>query len=105
MEQRSIRQGSALNVKFTIPSEIGEMEIKKVNAVFVQRAVHIKKQCTLGDEASVYTCFLSQEDTLSFDYGETIEIQLKILLETGDILISEIMEVECTRGLSTEVMR
>lgn len=104
MEQRSIRQGSALNVRFTIPSRISEMEIKRVNAVFVQRGVHIKKECTLGD-TGVYTCFLSQEDTLSFEHGESIEIQLKMLLSTGDILISEIMEVECTRGLSTEVMR
>lgn len=101
-EVQSIRRGSAMNTSFSLPTDI--TGIAKVKAIFAQRERIIAKECTYSEERGAYTAFLGQNDTLFFEAGDVIQIQLKILLSSGDVLVSDVMEAECTKGLSSEVI-
>lgn len=101
MTEKIIKRGSAMQIAFRPDTALSS--VKKMQAVFSQGEKVITKECEADDD-NVYYCRLTQKDTLSFLAGELIEIELKALLASGDVLLSEVFSVECVKGLSGEVI-
>ena len=103
MTEQTIKRGSAMHIAFRVSADV--TSVKKTEAVFSQNHRILVKECERADsEETVYRCYLTQEDTLSFVAGERIEVELKVLLLNGDVLLSEILTVECVKGLSSGVI-
>ncbi len=90
---------------FTLPFDTGE--IKSIRVIYSQRsAVRLKKEnpdVTLsGAKATVK---LSQEDTLGFNAELPVDIQIRILTNSGDALASNIISVPCRKILDNEVLQ
>ena len=89
---------------FTLPFSVDV--IKKIRIVYSQdnQIVFTKEtdDCTLED--NIVTVKLTQKETLSFDYKKAVEIQVRILTNDDDSLISGIRCVTVGRCLDKEVL-
>lgn len=88
---------------FVLPFDGGI--ISKVRVLYSQNdnVILVKESdsCTIaGNEISTT---LSQEDTFLFDRGEPVEIQLRVLTNTGDALASVPKKVNIVKCLENEV--
>ncbi len=80
--------------------------IKKTRVLYSQDGdIVIKKD---GDEVqidgNVVTVKLSQEDTFAFSSKVSIEIQLRVLFNNGDVKNSDIIKTSVARCLDNEVI-
>ena len=91
-----------MKVAFKLPQQLENA--KKIKAVFSQRHVKVVKDCKYDAETGICLTHITQNDTLRFTEGDIIEMQIKVLFESGHVLVSEVMQVECTKGLSSEVI-
>ena len=98
MTKGSIRRGCAQKQVFALPKDL--LSIKKVVVVYSQGDKKIiKKDVKYLGEDNIYMVSLEREDTLSFTEGAPIEIQALVVLESESVLASEILRLECTKGL------
>jgi len=102
MAVKAIRRGSEMKMSFRLPQKFASP--KKFEAILSQRDVTLIKECEYDSSEGICTARLSQRETLRFADGDVINIQIKVLLESGDVLLSELICVECTKGLSSEVI-
>ena len=88
-----------------IPPEVFSA-IKEVKITYSQcdKEVLVKRteDCTMAD--GKITTRLSQEDTFCFDCKKMVDIQLRVLLESGECLKSEIMTESVGKCLDDEVL-
>lgn len=89
---------------FTLPFDVSI--IKEVRIVYAQNKepVVIKNtpDCTLnGNEVTVK---LTQKDTLSFDYRKTVEVQVRVLTQENESLVSAIKAITVGRCLDNGVI-
>lgn len=59
-------------------------------------------ECQL--DGNTITVKLTQEDTLKFPEGKLIDIQIRALNKSGDVIASDIMSVHVCRCLDDEVI-
>lgn len=89
---------------FTLPFEVNLL--KEVRISYAQSGIVVlektKADCTL--EGSIITVKLTQEETLKFDSGKNIEMQLKVLTTGGEVLSTRIRSVDVGRCLNEEVL-
>ena len=98
MTKGSIRRGCAQKQVFSFPKDLAS--IKNVVVVYSQGDTKVvKKDVKYLGEDNIYMVSLEREDTLLFTEGAPIEIQALTLLESGSVLASEILRLECTKGL------
>lgn len=103
MTKGSIRRGCAQTHVMSLPEGIGS--VGKVRVTYSQnRRPIIEKDVLISDAERSVSVHLTQRETLALRDGEAVEIQMKVLLLSGDVILSEIKRVECTRGLSEEVI-
>ena len=88
-------KGTTPTHTFSLP--FGTEMIKKIEVVYAQNdAVKLTKEsedCAFdGNTVSVK---LTQEDTLVFDEGVCVEIQVRVLTLADDALASNVMRIRC----------
>lgn len=80
--------------------------VKKLRLTYAQDDFEIvekdETQCTY--DGTVISTELSQEDTLAFEVGKDIEIQLRILTEQGAVITSNICTIKADKSLNREVL-
>ena len=89
---------------FTLPFDT-EM-VKTVQVIYGQggvvKATKGNEDCTL--EGKTVTTKLTQEETFSFVEGSCVEVQIRVLTHSGDVLASHVKRVHCEECLSDEVL-
>lgn len=99
-----MRRGTTPTHTFTLPFEV-EM-IKSVQVVYKQDGVIVlakkTEDCTLSGNAIAYK--LTQQESLAFHDSKNVEIQVRVLLQDGNALASDIMGVYVSRCLDDEVI-
>ena len=80
--------------------------LAKVRVIYSQggRVVLAKCDEDLILEENQVTVLLTQEDTLAFRCGLSVDIQLRVLTHTGEALASKIIHAPVERCLENEVM-
>lgn len=63
-----------------------------------------KKKDECECDGKVVTVKLTQEDTFKFHHNEYIRVQVRVLLNDGSVLESEIEKVDAEECLSSEVL-
>lgn len=100
-----MRQGTTPTHTFQLPFEVQNAD--KLLITYAQRDEVVlqknREDCTV-DGKTVKTS-LTQEETFQFDPKGSVQIQLRILTQAGDALVSDIMTVSVQRCLDGEVMR
>ena len=94
--------GSTPTYTFTLPFAVSSLAEAKVT--LCQGGVSVSKKledCTAVN--NTLTVKLSQEDTLSFSEG-LVEIQIKVLTQDADVLVSNVMYDTATKCLDAEVL-
>ena len=98
-----IRSGTTPIHFFNI--SIDPSRIKTIKITYAQGDIKITKHtddCTIQEGCIVVS--LSQEDTLSLDYCQLVEIQIRILTKDDKSLASNIMRVSVAKCLDKEVL-
>lgn len=88
---------------FTMPMDTGTLA--KVRVIYVQNGKRVLTRddgVLLGNAVSVR---LTQSETFMFDHNKPVEIQVRALTKSGDVLNSEIYKVSVGKCLDTEVLR
>ena len=97
-------KGTTPTHTFFLPFDTGM--IKDARITYSQNgSVVLKKEaknCAMeGNEVSVK---LTQEDTMMFNEGVCVEVQVRVLTLAGDALASEIVRIGCDRILDDGVL-
>lgn len=99
-------------IRGTTPTHIFNLPIetnllKEIRITYVQGDTEIftktEADCVLETAAIKVT--LTQQETLEFDHTKLVSIQVKVLTATGDVLISQIENIEVGRVLNEEVLQ
>ncbi len=103
MVQGIIRRGSAQRHSFTLPFTTDITT--RIWVTYRQGSVSVtKSEVDSGKDAFSFRVSLSQQDTLKFESGREVEVQVKVCTIPGEFLVSETIRLECMRGLCGEVM-
>lgn len=98
-------RGTTPTYTFDIPLDASL--IADLRLSFAQEGTELVKK-TKNDitlEGQKITVRLTQEDTLKFDHGKsTVQIQLRVLTTGGDVMTSDIMNVNVWQSLNEEVL-
>ena len=89
---------------FSLP--VSAETIKTIRVVYAQNDV-IKltkknEDCTMSGNS--VTIKLTQEDTFLFDDDACVDVQVRVLTNSGDALASRVMRIHCEECLSDEVL-
>ena len=99
-----MRRGTTPTHTFALPFETSQLT--KVRIVYAQGdAPIITKEiedCTL--EGNTITVKLTQEDTLKLDNAKYVSIQLRVLTEAEDSLVSDVIQKAIGECLDDEVL-
>lgn len=99
-------RGATPTHTFKLPDEVDTSAIKNLTITYNQYGETIikldKDKVQIGEHDIQY--MLSQSDTLKFAAGGDVEIQVKIMLNVGTVLVSQIMRVSVENVLDAEVM-
>ena len=99
-----MKRGTTPTHIFGIPFE-AEL-IDKIRVSYAQgSAIVLEKteaDCTI--ESGVIRCKLTQEETLGFDHNAAVDIQVKVLTVSGDVLASDPVRVSVGKILNEEVL-
>jgi hypothetical protein len=97
-------KGTTPTFTFTIPMD--RETIEKVEICFGQRGeVLVTKMlpdCQIKENE--YSVKLKQEDTLKFDDSKPVQVQVRVMTLSGDVLASNIKTLACSCCLSKEVL-
>lgn len=89
---------------FNLPFDVEK--ISEVRVIYAQRdkpiLIKTEKDCTLQDQTIKVN--LTQEDTFKFDHRKEVQIQVRVLTTTGDVLTSYIQSVDAYKCLKDEVL-
>lgn len=89
---------------FTLPFDVSL--VKAVMVIYAQKDQEVftkgTNDCEL--EGNTISVRLTQEDTLKLKHKNNVQIQIKVLTEANDALVSDIVSVKCGQCLSDEVM-
>lgn len=96
--------GTTPTHKFTIPYD--ESLVDKVRITYSQGEKRLikKENADITFDGNGIVVKLSQEETLSFNHQRNVEIQLKILLQSGEVVVSDIIQESAERCLDSEVL-
>ncbi len=99
-----MKRGTTPTHKFTTPYNANDID--KVRIIYSQKDTPVitKENDGITFENNTIITKLSQEETLSFNCKRAVEIQIKILLKTGEVVLSEIIRESVDRCLDSEVL-
>lgn len=99
-----MKMGSTPTHTFTVPYEASS--IRKIRVSYGQNGKELvcksESDCVL--EEGILSCTLTQRDTLQFDHRKPLEIQVKILLNTGDVFLSDLIICDVEYALCREIL-
>lgn len=97
-------RGTTPTHTFTLPfdTEI----VGKIKVTYAQNDVVVleKEQAACECSGNTVTVRLTQEDTFKFDCKQCVQIQVRVLTQTGDALVSEIKHIGVRKCLDGEVL-
>lgn len=98
-------RGTTPTHNFKIPFDTSEL--KSIRVIYAQDDEVITKKktedCTL--EANTITTTLTQDETFKFDCSKRVQIQLRVLTNSGAALVSPIKIVPVEKCLDNEVLK
>lgn len=98
-------RGTTPTHTFTLPFDTSM--ISKLRVIYQQsdRTVLVKteKDCTM--EGNTISYKLTQAETLRFDSNTTVEIQIRVLTETGEALVSRVHKTSVGICLENDVLK
>ena len=102
-----ITRGATPTHRFNLLNDVGVInQIAKWSIVYVQQGNIVMRKTeehvTLSGQELWFK--LTQDETLAFRANRDVEIQLKALTESDDVLISKIFRMDVKRVLDEEVM-
>lgn len=113
-----IVQGTTPSYEFELEDEnnelVGADQIKTVSVVFSQRksGIEIKKKYTKGAsnntcafEKGIITVQLTQEETLGFMEDQEVGVELKVLFNSGEVMVSDRYRARVVGVLDKEVLK
>jgi hypothetical protein len=100
-----MKRGTTPTHTFTIPFEEGMVD--KIRIAYAQngRVLFTKQDEDVTFQDGNITTKLTQEETLAFDCRLDVEMQIKLLLGGGEVMLSEIMRESVDRCLDNEVLK
>lgn len=100
-----MKRGTTPTHTFTLPFDVST--IKKVRILYAQAGtVRLTKET--GDvfmDGRAISVTLTQEDTLALTSGNVVDIQIRVLTQGDDSLVSDIVQVYVERLLENEVLQ
>jgi hypothetical protein len=96
-------RGTTPNHTFTLPFDV--KTIAEIHIIYSQgsrKLVKRKSDCTL--KGNTVTVKFTQDETLSFDSRQLVELQVRVLTNNGEALASTIWEFTVQRLLEDEVI-
>ena len=97
-------RGTTPTHTFTLPFDTGGIQALKVTYARDGEIVLTKEKANCVLEGDTVSVRLTQEETLLFDNRQLVQIQLRVLLENGDALCSDIYHCHTGMLLDDEVM-
>lgn len=99
-----MRRATTPTHEFTL--ELDPTLISQIRITYAQSGEIIVTKNTedITLDGNVAKVRLAQEETIKFDAGKTVEIQVRILTTGNDALASEVMKIPCLRILDDGVM-
>lgn len=102
-----MRRGTTPTHRFNLLNDVDVIkQIAKLRIAYAQQGsiVMTKDESDAELVGRTVKIKLTQEETLAFRANRDVEIQLKALTESGDVLISKIFRVNVERVLDAEVL-
>ena len=97
-------RGTTPTHTFTISVDLAD--VKDFVITYVQKGAIVlekkKADCTISDSKIVVT--LTQKETLKFDHTSMVEMQAKVLMNSGTVVASQIFTTNVDRILNEEVL-
>lgn len=97
-----MRQGTTPIHTFTLPFDTGT--VQKARVIYAQGGDPKIIKTDVGMDGNTISVQLSQEDTLKLDCNERVYIQLHILTQAGDSLVSPVFTKFVRELLYREVL-
>ena len=97
-------RGTTPKMEFTLPFETDQIAEAYISFYQLDKIILEKtlSECTLSEK--MITVQLSQEETLKFTSGCVVEIQIRVLMTSGDALASNIIRINTERILKDGVI-
>ena len=97
-------QGTTPTHVFTLPFDVSKIKELKITYEQSGKEVLSKKKadCTLDGKTA--TVVLTQDDTFKFEQYTPLNIQVRVLTMNGEALSSDIITVQVSRALDSEVL-
>lgn len=89
---------------FNIPFDTSAIESMRILYAQKEKVIltKVKEDCVLAEKS--ITVQLSQEDTLLFNSGSLVQIQIRVKTTDGNVSNSDIIEVPVGKCLENEVL-
>ena len=99
-----MRQGTTPTHTFTLPFD--KREVKSVEATYAQKEKQILRKVLDGTtmDGKTVSITLTQEETFDFRAGELAGVQLRVLMQSGAVVGSQVMLFNVEGSLSKEVL-
>lgn len=89
---------------FTLPFDTSLLENARIVYSQYEKVVLKKELLDCECDGNVLSCRLTQEETFLFVHPRSIQIQLRALTTSGDVINSYIETVTCEQCLDNEVL-
>lgn len=99
-----MKRGTTPTHTFTLPFDVSL--VAKARILYSQNGAPVltKEGSDITMVDNTLSVKLSQEETFKFDYNKYVEIQVRVLTQTGEVLASNIVPVSVGQCLEEEVL-
>lgn len=89
---------------FSLPIDTSTIRELRITYAQFDRTVLEKTESDVEMDEKTITLTLTQEETLKFKHSYKVELQLKVLTDTGTVLATPIKSIDVSEILNTEVL-
>ena len=89
---------------YTLPFDCSVITALRINYAQHDERLFCKDKDDCVCDGNEVKCTLTQEDTLKFQCGEYAQVQIKVLTNGGEVLVSEIIKVLVEKCIDEDVI-
>lgn len=97
-------KGSTPTFSITLPFDTSLIEKARVSFGQDFKELVCKKETECRMEGTVINCELSQEETLEFNHIRPVQVQVKVKMTSGKVILTKPMETDAEYCLCKEVL-